>query len=75
MTLREKRIEFAIFCIEGVAERLGELPERIYDKLRTLGLLDEFIFDCYESLHIQSKEQIVDDVIEAIHTKEKKDKV
>lgn len=75
MTLREKRIEFAIFCIEEVAERLGELPERIYDKLRTLGLLDEFIFDCYESLHIQSKEQIVDDVIEAMNNREKKDKV
>lgn len=75
MTLRERRIEFAIFCIEEVAERLGELPERIYDKLRTLGLLDEFIFDCYESLHIQSKEQIVDDVIEAMNNREKKDKV
>ena len=33
MTYNDKKIEFAVFCIEEVAKRLNELPENVYRKL------------------------------------------
>lgn len=46
MTLEEKKMEFAVFCIENVAAQLNELPEDIYERLSKQGLIDELIFDC-----------------------------
>lgn len=71
MTREEKITEFAVFCIESVAERLNELPEQTYRKLRALGLMDELIFGCYDSLHTQSKQLIVDDILTAIANRER----
>ncbi len=71
MALEEKKMEFAVFCIENVAAQLNELPEDIYERLSKQGLIDELIFDCYDALHTQSKLHIVEDVITALNNREK----
>lgn len=71
MTLEEKKMEFAVFCIENVAAQLNELPEDIYERLSKQGLIDDLIFDCYDALHAQSKEHIVEDIIAALNNREK----
>ena len=37
MTLKEKQLEFIIYCIENTAERLGRYSADVYNKLKELG--------------------------------------
>ena len=34
MTLKEKQLEFIIYCIENTAERLGRYSADVYNKLK-----------------------------------------
>ena len=55
-------LEFAIFCIENVAAKLGVNAERIYRAFTEKSdILPE-----YEVLHTQSREYIVDDLLEVM---------
>lgn len=60
----EKELEFAIFCIENVAARLGVSAEKVYYALTEKSdILNSYIIPCYDILHSQSKEYIEDDII------------
>ena len=60
----ERELEFAIFCIENVAQRLGESGEKVFfDLTVTSNILYDYIVPCYETLHTQDKEYIVDDIL------------
>lgn len=63
-----EELEFAIFCIESVAEKLGADGRRIYDALtEKSGILYGYIVPEYEILHTQGKEYIVDDILEVMN--------
>lgn len=63
-------MEFAIFCVESLAEKLNIEPKKVYKLLRKdSDILDEYIIPCYEPLHSQSKEYIVNDLIETMKIK------
>ena len=62
MTLTQKKQEFAVFCIESVAARMGVTGAEIYAELYRLGAVEPLLFDSYEVLHTQSKERIVEGV-------------
>lgn len=58
-------LEFAVFCIENVAARLGGDAERVYSAFTDKSdILNGYIVPEYETLHTQSKEYIVNDIIE-----------
>ncbi len=60
----ERELEFAIFCIESVAQRLGEGGEKVFFDLTVASnILYDYIVPCYETLHTQDKEYIVDDIL------------
>ena len=60
----ERELEFAIFCIENVAQRLGESGEKVFfDLTVTSNILYDYIVPCYETLNTQDKEYIVDDIL------------
>ena len=62
MTTQE--LEFAIFCIELVAQEQKTDAKVIYQALtQKSNLLYDYVIPCYDSLHTQSKEYIVDDLI------------
>ena len=42
MTLKEKQLEFIIYCIENTAERLGRYSADVYNKLKELGAIDGY---------------------------------
>ncbi len=63
MTLKEKQLEFIIYCVENTAERLG----RVFNKLKELGALDGYIKTFYDTLHTQGKAYIVDSLLEYIY--------
>ncbi|MDO5423988.1 MAG: DUF3791 domain-containing protein [Eubacteriales bacterium] len=58
-------LEFVIFCIENTAERLGVDARLVYEALaKKSGILNGYLVPEYEILHTQSKEYIVDDILE-----------
>lgn len=57
-------LEFAVFCIENIAIRLKKNAEDIYKMLtEESDILSNYIIPEYETLHTQSKDYIVDDII------------
>lgn len=57
-------LEFAVFCIENIALKLGKNAEEIYQALTEKNnILNSYIIPEYDVLHTQSKEYIVDDII------------
>ncbi len=60
-----KELEFAVFCIENVAMKLGVGAEAVYKAFTDKSdILNGYIVPEYEALHTQSKEYIVNDIIE-----------
>ncbi len=58
-------MEFTVFCIENIAKKLSLPGEDVYLRLaRYSNILDEYIVHNFEVLHSQSKEYIVNDIIE-----------
>lgn len=64
---KSRELEFAIFCIENIAAKLGVSAEKVYDALTEKSdILNAYIIPEYEILHTQGKEYIVDDIIEVM---------
>ena len=59
-----KELEFTVFCIENVAEQVGFKGNEIYKLLSEKSdILDGYIIPCYDTLHTQGKEYIVNDIV------------
>lgn len=60
-------LEFAIFCIENVAAKLGVNAERVYQAFTEKSdILNGYIVPEYEVLHTQGREYIVDDLLDVM---------
>ena len=60
-------LEFAIFCIENVAAKLGVNAERVYQAFTEKSdILNGYIVPEYEMLHTQGREYIVDDLLDVM---------
>jgi hypothetical protein len=63
--MNKDQLDFAIFCIENVAERLGIKGDKAYKLLAADShLLDDYIIPSYDSLHTQGKDYIINDIID-----------
>ena len=66
-------LEFAVFCIENVATKLGVDAERVYQAFtKQSDILHGYIVPEYEVLHTQSREYIVDDLLDVMKEREVK---
>lgn len=60
-------LEFAIFCIENVAAKLGVNAECVYQAFtEKSNILNDYIVPEYEVLHTQSREYIVNDLLDVM---------
>ena len=60
-------LEFAVFCIENVAAKLGVNAERVYHAFtEQINIFNGYIVPVYEMLHTQSREYIVDDLLDVM---------
>lgn len=60
-------LEFVIFCIENVAVRLRVDAECVYQAFTEKSdILNGYIVPEYEALHTQSREYIVDDLLDVM---------
>lgn len=62
-----KELEFAVFCIENIAAKFGVNGEQVYRALTEKSdILNSYIVPEYEVLHTQSREYIVDDILDVM---------
>ena len=65
-----KELEFAVFCIENVAAKLGVEAKRVYQAFTEKSqILNGYIVPEYEVLHTQGREYIVDELLDVIDRK------
>lgn len=63
-----RELEFAVFCIENVAAKLGVGAERVYRAFTEKGdILYGYIVPEYEILHTQSREYIVEELLDVMN--------
>jgi hypothetical protein len=65
--LDEDKLDFVIFCIEALAERLGVDGKTAYDFLNDNDMIGNYIVRCHNVLHTQGEHWIVDDLIATMH--------
>ena len=64
INMDEKQLEFAVFCLENVAEHLNLSGDKVYKLLtEDSNILDSYIIPNYDTLHTQGKHYIVDDIV------------
>lgn len=56
-------LDFSTYCIGSLAEALRLNQTDVYRRLRTSGILRDYIVDFYEVAHTYSKAYIVEDLI------------
>jgi len=67
----EAVLEFAVFCIESVAENLGKDPAEVYRAFTEKSdILNGYIVPCFEALHTQGKEYIVEELLSLLAERE-----
>ena len=61
--MSREALDFSIFCIENLALRLHADPAKVYRALAVdSDILDTCVIPCWDVLHTQSKEYILDDI-------------
>ncbi len=62
-----RELEFAVFCIENTAAKLGVNAERVCQAFtEKSNILNGYIVPEYEILHTQGREYIADDFVDMI---------
>lgn len=72
LPLEEIKLAFAASCVEGTARKLGVSYIEIYDRMKKVDLINKFILSHYDTLHTESREYLIEDIIECLTNWEKK---
>lgn len=62
-------IDFATYCIGNLSRRLGISSHEVYQRLKSSGILTEYIIPSYDVLHTFSKEYLLEDLTEYMKEK------
>lgn len=63
----DKKMEFAVFCIENLSRELNRSGAEVYRLLTEKStILLSYILPNYESLHTQSREYIMEDLLDVM---------
>ncbi len=63
----DDELRFVVFCIESLAEDMNVAPVIVHDALtRESDIVDQYIIPCYETLHTQGKEYIIENLKEVM---------
>ena len=62
---------FVASCIESVADRLNVGYRDIFERMEKVGMIDDYIYPCYEQLHTESRENLTESLIATLNHWEK----
>lgn len=63
---------FASSCIEWAAEELDCDYQEVFERMDKVGLIDDYIIECYDVLHLESRQNITKDIIQTLQLWETK---
>lgn len=66
---KERELNFSIFLLYSLADSWKKTPAAVYKILNSTGILDDYIIPCYDVLHTQGKECLVEDITEYVKEK------
>ena len=66
---REEELRFSIFVIYSLADKWKKTPADVYKILNSTGILDNYVISCYDVLHTQGKEYLVENLTEYVKEK------
>ncbi|WP_414698546.1 DUF3791 domain-containing protein [Peptacetobacter sp. AB845] len=64
--INEKEMDFVVYCVENLANYISEDSVKVFDLLDENDLIEGYILKFYDILHTQSKEWIVEDLVEQL---------
>jgi hypothetical protein len=60
-------LEYVLFCIEGLAKKLGKDGREVYQILtEDSDILNSYIVPSYDVLHTQGKDYIIEDILDVM---------
>ena len=65
-------MSFIATCIEATARILGTSYSDVYERMKRLGMIEHYILPNYETLHSESLENLVAEILEYFKTREAK---
>lgn len=72
-SLENDKTHFAVLAIGATADKMGISAKELHNRLKQYGLIRTLLFDCYDTLHTESVEGVVWNVMEALRNREKKE--
>ena len=69
-TLSDRKIHFAVLAIGATAKDMNVTPTQLYNRLNHYGLVQQLLFDCYDTLHSESINGVVWNIREALKNRE-----
>jgi hypothetical protein len=64
-----KSLEFTVFLIHALADAWNRSCKYVYQILDSTGILDIYILPCYDVLHTQGRQYLVDDITDFVREK------
>ena len=71
LPLDELKLAFAASCVEGLARKTGKPYIEVYERMSKVGAIDNYILPYYDTLHTESRECVLVDVMEYIENQER----
>ena len=62
----EIKLAFVASCIEGTAGALGKSYHEIFERMKRVGMIRNYIWSNYEMLHTESRENVTKNMIECL---------
>lgn len=69
LIMNANQIEFVTYCIGNLATRLNLSQCEVYNRLKSSGILSNYIIPGFDVLHTFDKESLMDDLIGYMHEK------
>ena len=67
--MNSANIDFVTYCIGNLSRRLGLNARDVYQRLKTSGILTDYIIPSYDVLHTFSKEYLMEDLVDFMKEK------
>ena len=64
-----EQLDFVTYCIGNLAERLRVSQQEVYNRLKSSGILYDYIVKGYDVLHTFSKEYLMSDLLSYMQEK------
>lgn len=69
IAMNKMSLDFVTYCIGNLSRRLGLTSLDVYERLKSSGILTDYIVGSYDVLHTFSKEYLMDDLTEYMKEK------